>query len=108
VRRVILESPFVGDLKRNINYAKLAVRDSLMRGESPMAPHLLFPQPGILKDEVSEERKLGILAGLAWTEVAEAVVVYVDYGVSSDMMAGIQKANEENITVEFRKILTLS
>jgi len=34
---------------------------------------------------VPAERKLGIDAGLAWRDVAEASVVYVDRGISSGM-----------------------
>ena len=62
--RVILESPFAGDIERNIKYARLCVRDSLLRGESPIASHLLYTQEGILNDEIESERMHGINAGL--------------------------------------------
>jgi hypothetical protein len=66
VRRVIVESPFAGDIEANVIYARAAVRDCVLRGEAPIASHLLFTQPGILDDNVPEERALGIEAGLAW------------------------------------------
>ena len=69
--KVILESPFAGDIERNIQYARMAVRDSLSRGEAPIASHLLYTQEGILKDEIPEERQWGIDAGLAWKSVAD-------------------------------------
>ena len=47
----------------------------------PIASHLLYTQPGILKDGVPDERQLGIEAGLAWRFVAEATVVYQDLGI---------------------------
>jgi hypothetical protein len=74
MRRVILESPYAGNVEENVAYARAAVRDSLLRGESPIASHLLR----ILKDSVPDERQLGIEAGLAWRFVAEASVVYQD------------------------------
>ena len=69
MKLVIVESPYAGDINKNIEYARAAVRDSLSRGESPIASHLLYTQEGILRDEVEEERQWGIDAGLAWRRV---------------------------------------
>lgn len=52
MKRVILESPYAGDVERNLTYARECVRDSLSRGEAPIASHLLYTQEGILKDEI--------------------------------------------------------
>jgi len=101
---VILESPFAGDVEANIEYARRCVKDSLMRGEAPIASHLLYTQPGILDDTIPEERTLGIDAGLAWRRVAEGSVVYTDRGISPGMEYGIQRAREAGLTVEFRTI----
>jgi hypothetical protein len=76
-----------------------------MRGEAPIASHLLYTQEGILKDEVPAERKLGITAGHAWIPMAYAVVVYEDYGVSPGMERAIQVAFLHGISLEYRKIL---
>lgn len=107
-RRVILESPFAGatpaDIEANVRYARRAVRDSVLRGEAPIASHLLFTQPGILRDEVPAERAIGIAAGLAWGPVAEATVVYIDRGVSRGMAEGIARAEFEGRPVERRSI----
>jgi hypothetical protein len=67
---------------------------------SPIASHLLFTQPGILDDDKPDERKLGIAAGLAWLPVAEAMVVYTDYGESAGMTAAIKLAEGAGIPVE--------
>ena len=104
MRRVIIESPFAGDIERNILYARRAVRDCLARGEAPICSHLLFTQDGILKDDIPEERRLGIDAGLAWYDVAAASVVYADYGVSKGMQGGIAHAHDKSVPVEFRTI----
>ena len=106
MKRVILESPYAGDIIRNTNYARACLRDCLLRGEAPIVSHLLYTQPGVLDDQVQEERKLGIDAGLAWGKVAEATVVYTDYGISDGMRYGIEKAKKEGRLVEYRKIFT--
>lgn len=104
MRRVILESPFAGDVERNVAYARRALRDSLMRGEAPIASHLLYTQPGVLDDTKPDERRHGIDAGLAWGVVADATVVYADLGVSRGMEQGIERARREGRTVEVRTI----
>lgn len=102
MRRVILESPYAGNVDANVAYARACVRDCLQRGESPIASHLLFTQPGVLRDDVPEERALGIAAGLAWRHVAEATVVYADHGVSPGMQHGIKIAKDAGLPVEIR------
>jgi len=105
MRLVIIESPFAGspqEIYRNTLYARAAVRDSLMRGEAPIASHLLYTQEGILDDAIPEERKHGIDAGLAWRKVTEASVVYCDFGISKGMGYGIALAVEQKNPVEMR------
>jgi hypothetical protein len=104
MRRVILESPFAGDVDRNIRYARRALRDSLLRGESPIASHLLYTQPGVLDDQEPGERERGIEAGLAWLDVADTTVVYVDNGISAGMAAGMARAEKAGRPVELRHI----
>ena len=89
MRRVVVESPFAGDVKLNTWYARAALADSLRRGEAPIASHLLYTQPGVLDDTDPAERNHGIRAGFRWGELADAVVVYTDLGVSSGMKTGI-------------------
>lgn len=105
MKKVILESPFSGFVERNIKYARLCVRDSLMRGESPIASHLLYTQDGILNDNIEEERMHGINAGLEWKKVADLQVFYIDYGISKGMQYGMDYAKEHNIPFETRNIL---
>lgn len=103
-RLVILESPYAGDVERNVAYARACLRDSLLRGESPVASHLLLTQPGVLNDEIPAERTLGIDAGLAWREVAHGSVVYCDLGITSGMEYGIRRALESGVPVEYRTL----
>ena len=104
MRLVILESPYAGDINHNVAYARACVRDSLLRGEAPMASHLLYTQEGILCDEIPDERQLGIDAGLAWGRAAIATVVYTDLGISRGMKLGIAAATDEGRAVEFREL----
>lgn len=104
MRLIIIESPYAGDVERNVEYARRCVRDSLQRGEAPIASHLLYTQRGILNDAIPDERQLGIDAGLAWRRVAEASAVYSDYGVTPGMEYGIKAAFNAGIDVEYRVI----
>jgi hypothetical protein len=104
MRRVILESPFAGDVEADINYARACVRDALWRGETPLAWHLLYTQPGVLNDGDQNERAQGINAGHAWIPFADAIVVYTDRGISDGMRAGICSAEFHKIPVEYRSL----
>lgn len=88
MKRVIVESPFAGDVEANLTYARACMRDCLLRGEAPYASHALYTQPGVLRDDVQEERKHGIEAGFVWRECAELTVFYVDRGWSRGMLQG--------------------
>lgn len=104
MRRVIVESPYAGDIEANVAYAREALRDCLKRGEAPIASHLLYTQPGVLDDGVPFERQKGIDAGLAWGVVAEATVVYTDRGISVGMAYGIEAAKSAGRPIEYRKL----
>ncbi len=102
MKLVIIESPYAGDIEANTEYARRCVRDSLSRGEAPIASHLLYTQPGILRDEDPSERQWGIDAGLEWRKVAELTAVYTDRGMSSGMRYGIRAAEDAGVPVEYR------
>jgi hypothetical protein len=103
-RLVIIESPYAGDIEANTEYARLAMRDSLERGEYPIASHLLYTQPHILDENKPEEREWGIRAGLAWRAVAEKAVFYVDRGWSGGMKAARDVYEREGKPFEERSI----
>jgi hypothetical protein len=105
MKRVILESPFAGDIKKNVEYARVCVKDILMRGEAPIASHLLYTQDGILNDNVPEERRIGIDAGLSWKEVADLHVFYIDRGISKGMQYAMDYVTKNKIPFEIREIL---
>lgn len=108
MRLVIIESPYAGDTERNLRYLRACMRDCLLRGEAPFASHGLYTQPGVLKDEVPEDRKLGVEAGFEWRRKADATVVYTDLGFSSGMYAGIQNAASICQPIEMRSLANCS
>src|SRR5215469_5295338 len=103
---VYLESPFAGEIAVNLAYARACMADCLARGEAPLASHLLYTQEGILRDDVPGERRLGIEAGFAWAMHAARTVVYVDRGLSSGVLGGIEAAQQAGRTIEFREFAT--
>jgi hypothetical protein len=104
MRLVIIESPYAGDIDRNVAYARACMRDSLERGEAPIASHLLYTQPGILRDEDTVERQWGIDAGLAWRRAAEKAVFYTDRNWSGGMIAARKLYMEEGFPFEERSL----
>jgi hypothetical protein len=103
---VVIESPFAGsnayNVKKNVEYARAAMADSLKRGEAPIASHLLYTQPGILNDDIPEERHQGIEAGLSWAAVSDLTVFYVDRGWSKGMYAAFYRAKDAGRPYELR------
>lgn len=99
---VIIESPYAGDIERNVAYARAALLDSLRRGEAPFASHLLYS--GVLRDQIPEERELGIEVGLEIGLRADRTVVYADLGISKGMRQGIEAAKAVGRPVEYRSL----
>lgn len=101
---VLVESPFAGNVKRNEAYVRAAMRDCLLRGESPFASHAIYTLPGVLDDDVPEERSIGIEAGLVIGAFASKTVVYHDFGISSGMAYGIESAKKCSRPIEYRSL----
>ena len=109
MRRVIVESPYRGntgaETARNERYLSACLRDCLLvHGEAPFASHRIYTHDGVLRDGVEEERNLGIEAGLAWGNKADATIVYCDYGKTDGMKTGIERARSEHRSVEYRQL----
>ena len=104
MKRVIIESPYAGDVDRNIKYLRACMRDCLLRGEAPMASHGLYTQPGVLDDYNAVERALGIQAGFVWRLLSDYTVVYTDLGISNGMRCGVRHAEAFGLEIRYRKI----
>lgn len=99
---VILESPYAGDVARNLAYAHDCVRDCLRRGESPYASHIMLTTA--TDDTIPEQRSAGINAGLCWAARADAVVVYTDYGLSPGMLHALNVHEAAGRKIEYRTL----
>jgi hypothetical protein len=62
-----------------------------------MASHLLYTQ--CLNDTDTDERSLGIQAGMRWRHVTKTTLVFVDCGISSGMKAGVEHARKNGYDV---------
>lgn len=104
MRRVIIESPYAGDIPRNLAYVRAAMRDCLLRGEAPFASHALYTQDGVLEDLLPEQRALGIAAGFAWRGTADTTVFYTDLGYSAGMLEARLDCQARGLPFETRSI----
>lgn len=104
MKRIIIESPYAGDIELNLRYAKACVKDSILRGEAPFASHLLYTQFGILDDFIPNQRTLGINMGFAWGEVSDGSAVYEDLGIARGMEEGILQAENAGRPYEYRQL----
>lgn len=117
MRPVVLESPYAGarwdvpedhPAARNLRYLRAAMHDCVQRGETPYPSHAILTQPGVLRDEVPEERARGIEAGFVMGRVLAAAgaprVFYVDLGWSGGMWAGLAEAERLDQRVEYRSL----
>lgn len=119
VRLAIIESPYgtrvdgtrcsPEEVARNVRYLNRCIRDSLARGEAPYASHGFFTAEGRLDDNVPEQRRQGIDAGLEWANVAALTLdslaaVYADHGITSGMTDGVVRHDENGIDIEYRYI----
>lgn len=101
-KRVIVESPYAGDLEKNLRYLEDCIRDCIGRGEAPFASHGFYTQ--WLDDNEESERKLGIVCGFSWTPAADLVAFYTDLGISEGMKLGLAHAHTLGVKIELRSL----
>lgn len=97
---VSLESPFASDPLANIAYAYEACKDSISKGESPYASHLLFPQ--FLDDKDPTQRAEGLRLSDAWRHQAAKIIFYLDKGWSAGMQHALDFVKTHGKHAEFR------
>jgi len=88
---VAIESPYAGNVEKNLEFARNICRYALANGKNPYAMHLFFPQ--LMSDNIPSERKLGIECGLAWTNQAQEVwfCLRPDEKISNGMQVAIDE-----------------
>ena len=92
---VIVESPFrakggTGPDPQYLVYLRRALRDSFNAGEHPFASHAFYPF--WLRESIPEERIAGIEFGYWYWPLAEQIVFYNDYGMSTGMQLAFDRA----------------
>lgn len=114
MRKVILETPYAGDIELNTFYAQCCMMDCIKKGEAPFASHLIYPQ--VLEENTPAERGLGIGMGFMWGREADLCAIYTDLcdkgnlaGLKTYILSdGMQRAKELyedlNIKVEIRSL----
>ncbi len=109
MKRVVIESPYAAKTEEGIllneAYGELCMHDCLVNhNESPYASHLLYTRPLVLRDDVPEDRKLGIEAGFYWRDVAEKTVFYKDLGITEGMKQGLVDCKGKGKPYEVRNL----
>lgn len=100
-KRVIMESPFAGDVKNNVRYAKISMLDLSLLEYAPSASHLMYTQ--MLDDTIEADRNQGIDKGL---DIAHNIdtIVRVDRGYSNGIKYGVIRAEKEGRNISFSTI----
>ena len=106
LRRVVIESPWRASqaysTEQHRTYLLHAMADCVARGEVPFASHLYLTE--VLDDDNPRERAFGIEAGWCWGEHADAIVVFVDFGISSGMSQSIDHYEKLGKPIERRTL----
>ncbi len=72
--RVYVASAFRGDVPENVARASATCTALLLAGHAPFASHVLYT--GLLDDGDAAQGELGLAAGLAWLQAADAIHVH--------------------------------
>lgn len=84
-------------------YAKRAVKDSLNRGEAPLASHIFYYE-FFNNNLIQTERDMGFISQVSWIQNADLIVVYIDFGITQAMKAALDVAKLKNKRIEYRTI----
>lgn len=93
---IYIASPYAGDIKKNVEFAKAACRYAMEQGCTPVAVHLLYPQ--FLDDSNPKERAAGLAMGHQVLSVCDELWVCGDR-ISSGMELEIQEAKRMDIPI---------
>jgi hypothetical protein len=102
-KRVIMESPFAGNVERNVHYAKALMHKLAHEGYAPSASHLLYTQS--LDDTLEFDRNLGINKGLDYAHNKDSIIG-IDLGISTGMKYGVKRAINEGRNYRFDTLST--
>lgn len=95
---VYICSPYAGDVKQNVNMARVYSRFAVKNTCIPLTPHLLYPQ--FMDDGSPAERELALFMGLVLLTKCEQVWVFGGV-ISAGMAVEIAKAEKKKIPVRY-------
>lgn len=95
---VYICSPYAGDVKQNVNMARVYSRFAVKNTCIPLTPHLFYPQ--FMDDGSPAERELALFMGLVLLTKCEQVWVFGGV-ISAGMAAEIAKAEKKKIPVRY-------
>lgn len=112
---VIIESPYAGDIEKNVAYAWMCLKDSCIRGEAPFASHLLYTgggHAGFAREAAGGtsdpkhwmSREEGLRRCESFRAAATKTVFYTDMGWSSGMIRAREAAERLGHPTEERKL----
>jgi len=80
---IFVESPYSGDVTRNLKYARRAMEHVIKSGHIPIVTHLLWTQ--VMDDTDPTQRALALKMCEALRFVCDEVWFFNDYGISDGM-----------------------
>lgn len=102
MKRVIIESPWRGNVERHRAYLIECIRDSVLRGESPYASHMMLTEA--LDDNDPASRSLGMICGYAWWKAASFIAIYTDLGWSEGMRIAKIRGQGHGMKIKERRL----
>lgn len=95
-RLVYITSPYAGDVKANVRFAKAACRYAMGQDCTPIAVHLIYP--ALLDDSVPAKREAGIQMGMRVLEACDELWLCGER-LSAGMQAELAAAEQMGIPV---------
>jgi len=102
MKTVAIESPYKGDVERNLKYLDECILYCIKNGMTPYASHKMLTTA--LDDNQKCERTLGIVAGLHMSTRMDERIFFIDYGFSDGMLAARKEYDIRGLSYRVVKI----
>ena len=99
---IYVASPYRGDIKNNIEYAKECCNFVSNQGYNFFCPHLMYTQ--VLNDDITEERELGINLAKEMLLKCDSIWVF-GTNITEGMFFEMEHAKNNNIPI--KRVLSL-
>ena len=92
----VIESPYAGDIARNMVYLERCIRWCAENGWAPYASHKMMTDA--LDDHKPDERILGLQCGYAFRRLVGQRIFFIDYGYSHGMQLAAKLYFDEGLS----------